>query len=44
VKFSDIAHRVEDFKILCEKDNCITKKIKEEVAIYLTPNIQWIED
>ncbi len=44
VKFSDIAHRVEDFKILCKKDNCITNKIKEEVAIYLTPNIQWIED
>ncbi|MGD1819068.1 MAG: aminoglycoside 6-adenylyltransferase [Pleomorphochaeta sp.] len=44
VKFSDIAHRVEDFKILWEKDNCITNKMKEEAAIFPVPNIQWIED
>lgn len=44
VSINDMAHRVEEYKILWEKDGLITEKFKEEEAIFPTPSLQWIED
>ncbi len=44
VSIDEIAYRVEDFKVLWERDNCISDKLKEESAQFPNPDLQWIED
>ncbi len=42
--FSDLAQRVEDPYVLWEREGRFTKALKEGIALYPTPNLQWIED
>jgi hypothetical protein len=40
----DVAQRVEDPSVLWEREGRFTKAIKEGIAQYPIPNLQWIED
>lgn len=44
VSLDDVAHRVEEFEILWERDGLVTEKFKEEEAKFPSPSLQWIED
>lgn len=44
VSLDDMAHRVEEFEVLWEREGLITQKFKEEVAKFPNPSLQWIED
>lgn len=44
VSYDDMAHRVENFEIIWERNNLITEKFKEEEANFPNPDLQWIED
>ena len=44
LSLSDLAQRVEDPYVLWEREGRFTKTLKEGIAQYPTPNLQWIED
>ncbi len=44
IKLNDFAKRVENPKILFERDNLITKALAEGEVSFPTPSIQWVED
>lgn len=44
VTLPDFANRVEDPAILWEREEILTKTMREKKAVYPLPNLQWIED
>jgi predicted nucleotidyltransferase len=44
ISLEDMAHRVEEFEILWQRNGLLTEKFKEKEAKFPKPSLQWIED
>ena len=44
VSVDDVSQRIENPAILYELDDCLTEAFAKEIAVFPTPDLQWIED